>query len=73
MVIHTWITRAKCPTTGYFWTNPGCPSIICSCGGHSIIDDVIIAGDAVTDEAEFRRAVCADIHVDDADLDLRQG
>jgi len=72
-MIHTWTTRAICPLTGYFWTNPGSPSIICSCGEHSIIDNVIIAGDAVADEAAFRAAVCADLFVEDADLDLRQG
>jgi len=70
---HIWTTRAKCPSTGYFWTNPGSPSIICSCGGHSIIDDVLISGEAVTDEVAFRAAVCADINISDADLDLRQG
>jgi len=72
MVVY-WVTRAKCPVTGYFWTTPGSPSIICSCGQHSITDDVVVAGDPVTDEAAFRAAVCADVFVADADLDLRQG
>jgi len=72
-MVHVWVTRALCPSTGYFWTNPGSPSIICSCGGHRIVDDVVLSGEPVTDEAEFRAAVCADISVADADLDLRQG
>jgi len=72
-MIHVWVTRARCPSTGYFWTNPGGCSIICSCGGHSILDDVVISGDPVTDEDAFRAAVCEDIHVEDADLDLRAG
>jgi len=73
MITHIWTTRALCPTTGYFWTNPSSPNIICSCNNHKIIDNIIITGDAVTDESAFRAAVCADINVEDADLNLIQG
>jgi len=71
MVVHTWVTRAKCPS-GYFWTNPGSQNIICACGEHSIVNNAVVSGGAVTDEVEFRSAVCADIGVEDSELDLRQ-
>jgi len=60
--VHRWVTRAKA-ACGYFWTNPGCPHVVCACGAHSIINDVIIKGDAVTDEDEFLSAVADSLGV----------
>jgi len=70
-VSHEWVVRGRCPGCGqYFWTNPGSPSVQCQCTGSIITNDVLVAGDAVTDEAEFKQAVADDIGVPLADLDL---
>lgn len=73
-VLHTWVTRVYCPECeSYSWTNPGSGSVICACSSASIIENVIMSGDAVTDESAFRSAVAADLGVDEADLELLEG
>ena len=73
-ITHTWVTRGHCGACGqYSWTNPGSVNVTCRCGASRIENDVLVTGEAVTDEAVFRAAVCADIQVSDADLELVQG
>lgn len=62
MIVHVWVTRALCGCC-YLWTTPGAASVVCACGSASIVDDVIVAGNAVTDEAAFTAAVAADFGV----------
>lgn len=70
---HIWITRAKCNTCGYFWTNPGSPNVVCACGASSIFDNIITAGNEVLDDAEFELAVAADLGINVNALELIRG
>jgi hypothetical protein len=71
-VIHTWVTRAFCPSCEtYFWTNPGSGSVLCACGASHIHENVILSGDAVVDTAAFKAAVAHELDIDIADLSLR--
>ncbi len=69
LIAHQWVTRAKC-TCGYIWTTPGAPNVVCSCGNSEIANDVILSGDAVTDEEEFKQSVANDLAIDISELIL---
>jgi len=74
-VIHTWVTRTYCTgCSQYLWTNPGSPSVQCSCTETEIQDDIVIrGGQDVTDEDAFKLAVSEDTEIPIDDLRLRIG
>lgn len=74
-VIHVWVERAWCPVCStYFWTNPNAGTIICECGSSWITDHVRGGQSATIPSATaFRNAVCTELAVASADLDLTQG
>lgn len=57
---YAWVARAQCGC-GYLWTTPGSPSVVCACGAAAIVDDVVVAGNPVTDDDAFTAAVTADL------------
>lgn len=41
----------------YLWTTQGAGNVACLCGGARIVDDVLIIGSEITDEAVFAAVV----------------
>ena len=72
MITEVWYVRAKA-ACGYFWTTEGSPSVVCACSSHSIVNNVIVSGDEVTDEAEFKQAVADDYGVSIDEVIVIQG
>ncbi len=69
LTAHQWVNRAKCEC-GYIWTTPGAPNVVCSCGCAEIENDVVLRGEEVTNEEEFKQAVANDLSIDVANLIL---
>jgi len=71
--VHNWVVRGYCSSCEqYLWTNPGSPNVLCECGSAEIKNHVLVSGEEVISSSAFRAAVCADINVLSANLDLHQ-
>lgn len=69
MVEFEWLARCVAGSE-YLWCTPASTCVVNLDGSLEIQNGVVIAGDAVTDEAAFKAAVAADLNVPVEELTL---
>lgn len=71
MIEVAYKTRVFCPEcNAAIWTDLSCGSAICPCGGAHIHNDVVQAGDPVTDEVAFKQQAADDLQVTVAEIEV---
>jgi len=73
VVTVTYFTRAYCRTCdAAIWSDTG-GGIICACGYAQIEHDIVLSGDAVTDEKAFKAQAASDLGLSPGDITIDQG